>query len=42
MKNKTKGGMILARSRAFDRMEYQGIVPKHQVLDNKILAGYRN
>ena len=36
MKNKTEGEMILARRRALDRIRYQGIFPKHQVLDNKI------
>ena len=33
--------MILARRRALGRMKHQGIVPKHQVLDNEILAAYR-
>ena len=34
--------MILARRRALTRMKHQGLVPKHQVLDNKISALYRN
>ena len=33
--------MILAQRRAMVRMKHQGIVPKHQVLDNEILAAYR-
>ena len=32
--------MILARSRSLARMKLQGIVPKHQVLDSKILDTY--
>ena len=34
MKNNTEGEMILARSRALERMKAQGTVPTHQVLDN--------
>ena len=41
MKNKTEGWMILARRRALDTMRYQGIVPKHQILNKNILAAYR-
>ena len=40
MKNRTEGEMILARRRALARMKLQGIIPKHQVLDNKILDAY--
>ena len=36
MKNKTEGGVILARQRALEQMKEQGIVPTHQVLDNEI------
>ena len=41
MKNRTKGEMILARRRALTRMKIQGIVPKHQVLDNEISVAYK-
>ena len=41
MKNRTEGEMILARRRALARMKLQGIVPKHQVLDNEISAPYK-
>ena len=41
MKNKTEGEMILARRRSIARMKHQGIVPKHQVLDNEISAAKR-
>ena len=34
--------MILDRLRALIRMKLQGIVPKHQVLDNKISAAYKS
>ena len=37
MKNRTEGEMILARRRALAQMKLQGIIPKHQVLDNEIL-----
>ena len=33
--------MILDRRRALAILKHQGIVPKHQVLDNEILATYR-
>ena len=33
MKNNTEGEMILARSRALERMKKQDIVPIHQVLE---------
>ena len=38
MKNITESGIILARRHALARMKLQGIVPKHQVLENKIYA----
>ena len=41
MKNRTEGEMILARRRALARMKLQGIIPKHQVLDNEISDAYR-
>ena len=41
MKNKTEGEIILDQRKALARMKHQGIVPKHQVLDNEILAAYR-
>ena len=41
IKNKTEGGVILARRCALDRMEEQGIVPTQQVLDKEISAAYR-
>ena len=41
MKNITKGEIILAWRHAFVRMKLQDIVPKHQVLDNEISAGYK-
>ena len=40
-KNKTEGEMILARRRALLRMKACGIVPKHQVMDNKCSAAYK-
>jgi hypothetical protein len=40
-KNKTKGKLILARSRALTCMKACGITPRHQVLDNKISAAYK-
>ena len=36
LKNKTEGEMILARRPALESMKDQGIVSKHQVMDNKI------
>ena len=33
--------MVFAQRREMDRMRDQGIVPKHQVLDNEILSAYR-
>ena len=42
MKNWTKGETILARRHALIRMKLQGIVPKHQVLDNEISAAYKS
>ena len=41
MKNNTEVEMILARRRSLARMKHQGIVPKHQVLDNEISETYR-
>ena len=41
MKNRTEGEMILTRRRALSRMKLQSIIPKHQVLDNKISYAYR-
>ena len=41
MKNNTEGDMILDRIRTLGRMKEQGILPTHQVLDNKISAVYR-
>ena len=41
MKNRTEGEMILAWRRALARIKLQGIVPKHQVLDNEISAAYK-
>ena len=41
MKNNTEGEIILDQRRALARMKHKGIVPKHQVLDNEILATYR-
>ena len=40
MKNKIKGEMILTRCWALARMKIQGIVPKHQALDNELSAAY--
>ena len=40
MKNKTEGEMILAWRRALDSVKDQGILPKHQVLENEISAAY--
>ena len=36
MKNITEGEMILSQNQTLTRMKLQGIVPKHQVLDNEI------
>ena len=41
MKNRTEGEMILTRQRALARMKLQGIIPKHEVLDNEISDAYR-
>ena len=41
MNKKTEWETILARRRALEIMRDQGIVPKHQVIKNKILAAYR-
>ena len=42
MKNRTKGKLILAHRRGLARMRLQGIVPTHQILDNKISAAYKS
>ena len=41
MNNKTEVETILAQRRALEIMRDQGIVPKHQVIKNKILVAYR-
>ena len=41
MKKKTQGGMIKARRNALKRMQLQGIVPLHQILDNEISEAYK-
>ena len=41
MKNRTEGGMMLARRRALKRMHAVGILPKRQVLDNETRMAYR-
>ena len=41
MKNRTEGGMMLARQRALKQMDVLGIIPKRQVLDNKTSMEYR-
>ena len=41
MNNKTEGETIMVQCRALEIMRDQGIVPKHQVIKNKILAAYR-
>ena len=38
MKNRTEGDIILAKQQALKQMQLQGIVPKHQVLNNEISA----
>ena len=38
--HRTEGGLIGARRRILSRMKKQGIVPKHQVLDNEISTAY--
>ena len=40
-KNKTEEEMIVARRQALKRMQLQGIIPKHQVLDNETSAPYK-
>ena len=39
-RNRKEGELIGARRRILAKMKKQGIVPKHQVLDNEILAAY--
>ena len=41
MKNRTEGGMMLARQQALKRMHSIGIIPKRQVLDNETSMAYR-
>ena len=41
MKNRTEGGMMLARRLALKRMHTVGIIPKRQVLDNGTSMAYR-
>ena len=41
MKNRTEGETMLVRRRALTRMKKCGIKPKHQVLDNKASAAYK-
>ena len=40
-KNRTEGDLIAARHIILERMKEQGIVPKHQVLDNEISKSYK-
>ena len=42
MKNRTEGGMILARRKALKRMQLEGITPRHQVINNEISEAYIN
>jgi hypothetical protein len=41
LKNNTGGKLILGCARALERMWKAGVLPKHQVLDNKALAAYK-
>ena len=41
MKNRTEGGMMLARRQALQKMHAVGIIPKRQVLDNETSMEYR-
>ena len=41
MKNRTEGGMLLARQQAIQQMQAVGIKQKRQVLDNKTSMAYR-
>ena len=41
MKNKTQEEMIKARRNALKRMKLKGVVPLHQILDNKISEAYK-
>ena len=41
MKNRTEGGMMLARRRALQKMHAVGIIPKRHVLDNETSMAYR-
>ena len=42
MNNRTEGEMIKARCRSLLRMKQQGIMPAHQVIDNKISQAYKD
>ena len=41
MEDRTEGKMISTQRRTLARMKIHGIVPKHQVLDNKVSATYK-
>ncbi len=41
LKNNTGGKLILGCAWALEHMRKAGIVPKHQVLDNQALVGYK-
>ena len=41
MKNWAEGKTILVQRQALNQMQLQGIVPKHQVLENKISTAYK-
>jgi hypothetical protein len=38
MRNQLGGKLILARARALARMQRRGLIPKHQILNNKALV----
>jgi hypothetical protein len=41
MQNQSGGKLILARAHALARMQRQGLIPKHQILDNQASAEYK-
>ena len=41
MQNQSGGELILARARVLARMQSQGLIPKHQILDNQASAEYK-
>ena len=41
MRNQSGGELILARARALARMQRQGLISKHQILDNQASAEYK-